>query len=93
MALSTEFTELLGVRHPVVLAPMGGAAGGALAAAVSRAGGFGLLGGAYGNREWLARELSIVAKGTDQPWGVGFLTWAGSTSAQWSRRWRPSPRQ
>ncbi|MFJ5637248.1 nitronate monooxygenase [Streptomyces goshikiensis] len=81
MALSTELTELLGVRHPIVLAPMGGATGGALAAAVSRAGGLGLLGGAYGDREWLARELSIVAKGTDQPWGVGFLAWAVDAGA------------
>ncbi|MFB6888913.1 NAD(P)H-dependent flavin oxidoreductase [Kitasatospora sp. NPDC056327] len=81
MALATELTELLGVRHPIVLAPMGGAAGGALAAAVSRAGGLGLVGGAYGHREWLARELSIVAKGTDQPWGVGFLAWAVDASA------------
>ena len=35
MALSTAFTELFGVRHPIALAPMGGFAGGALAAAVS----------------------------------------------------------
>ncbi|BBJ39934.1 hypothetical 2-nitropropane dioxygenase [Streptomyces antimycoticus] len=76
MALSTELTELLGLRHPIVLAPMGGAAGGALAAAVSRAGGLGLVGGAYGDRAWLERELPIVAEGTDQPWGVGFLNWA-----------------
>ncbi|WP_049573295.1 NAD(P)H-dependent flavin oxidoreductase [Streptomyces sp. SBT349] len=76
MALSTEFTELLGVRHPIVLAPMGGSAGGALVGAVSRAGGLGLLGGAYGDRAWLERELPIAAEGTDQPWGVGFLTWA-----------------
>ncbi|MBO0518049.1 nitronate monooxygenase, partial [Streptomyces beijiangensis] len=69
-------TELPGVRHPIVLAPMGGAAGGALAAAVSGAGGLGLLGGGYGDREWLERELPIVAAGTDRPWGVGFLTWA-----------------
>ncbi|MGW0711563.1 NAD(P)H-dependent flavin oxidoreductase [Streptomyces sp. NPDC002643] len=81
MALSTEFTELLGVRHPIVLAPMGGSAGGALAAAVSRAGGLGLLGGAYGDRAWLERELPIVAQGTDQPWGVGFLTWAVDVGA------------
>src|SRR5262245_6342854 len=33
MALTTAFTELLGVRHPIALAPMGGSAGGALAAA------------------------------------------------------------
>ncbi|MGS2617839.1 NAD(P)H-dependent flavin oxidoreductase [Micromonospora sp. LZ34] len=76
MALSTEFTELFGVRHPIVLAPMGGSAGGALAAAVSRGGGLGMLGAADGDREWLDREAPIVASGTDQPWGVGFLTWA-----------------
>jgi nitronate monooxygenase len=38
-ALRTAFTELFNVEHPIVLAPMGGAAGGALAAAVSEAGG------------------------------------------------------
>lgn len=74
MALSTAFTEMLGVRYPIALAPMGGSAGGALAAAVSRGGGFGILGGAYGDPEWLAREVPIVA-GTEGPWGVGFLTW------------------
>jgi nitronate monooxygenase len=75
-SLSTEFTELFGVRHPIALAPMGGSAGGALAAAVSRGGGLGLLGAGNGDREWLDRELPIVASGTDQPWGVGFWTWA-----------------
>jgi len=35
MAIRTSFTELFGVAHPLVLAPMGGASGGALAAAVS----------------------------------------------------------
>jgi nitronate monooxygenase len=75
VALSTEFTRLAGVRHPIVLAPMGGSAGGALAAAVSRAGGLGMLGSGDGNRQWLAREVPILAAGTDRPWGIGFLTW------------------
>ncbi|MFB6673159.1 NAD(P)H-dependent flavin oxidoreductase [Streptomyces sp. NPDC056390] len=75
MALSTTFTEMFGVRYPIALAPMGGSAGGALAAAVARGGGFGFLGGAFGDPEWLAREVPIVA-GTDNPWGIGFLTWA-----------------
>jgi nitronate monooxygenase len=43
MALSTAFTRLLGVQHPVALAPMGGSAGGALAAAVANGGGLGLV--------------------------------------------------
>lgn len=76
MALSTTFTELFSLRHPIALAPMGGSAGGALVAAVSNAGGLGLLGGGNGDRDWLDRELPIVANGTDQPWGVGFQSWA-----------------
>ncbi|WP_436759121.1 NAD(P)H-dependent flavin oxidoreductase [Streptosporangium sp. V21-05] len=76
MTLSTAFTELFGVQHPIALAPMGGSAGGALAAAVSRGGGLGLLGSGDGDRDWLARELPLLAEGTDKPWGIGFLTWA-----------------
>jgi nitronate monooxygenase len=76
MALSTPFTRLLSVRHPIASAPMGGFAGGALTAAVSNGGGFGLLGGGHGDLDWLDRELPIVADGTDKPWGVGFLSWA-----------------
>ncbi|WP_329241883.1 nitronate monooxygenase [Streptomyces sp. NBC_01478] len=75
MALSTAFTKLFGVRHPVALAPMGGSAGGALTAAVSRGGGLGLLGSGNGERSWLARELAVVAENTTKPWGIGFLTW------------------
>lgn len=65
---------MFGVRHPIALAPMGGSAGGALAAAVCRGGGFGMVGG--GDREWLDRELPIVAADASRSWGVGFLTWA-----------------
>lgn len=81
VALSTRFTELFGLRHPIALAPMGGSAGGALAAAVSRAGGLGLLGAGTGDREWLEREAAILASGTDRPWGVGFLAWAVDVGA------------
>ncbi|WP_026416008.1 NAD(P)H-dependent flavin oxidoreductase [Actinomadura oligospora] len=74
MTLSTVFTEMFGLRHPIALAPMGGSAGGELAAAVSRGGGLGLLGSGNADPEWLAREAPIVA-GQGRPWGVGFLTW------------------
>jgi nitronate monooxygenase len=76
MTLSTAFTEMFGVRHPIALAPMGGSAGGALTAAVSNGGGLGLLGSGNGDREWLARELPLVVDGTSRPWGVGFQSWA-----------------
>jgi nitronate monooxygenase len=81
MALRTAFTELFSVQHPIALAPMGGSAGGALAAAVSNGGGLGMLGAGSGDPKWLARELPIVADGTSKPWGVGFLSWAADLAA------------
>lgn len=69
--ISTRLTALLGIRHPVLLAPMGGTAGGLLAAAVSEAGGLGLIGGGYADPEWLATEL---AEAGDARVGVGFIT-------------------
>ena len=66
--MRTAFTELLGVAHPVALAPMGDVSGGALAAAVSNGGGLGLVGGGGGgNRAWLERELELVAASTSFP--------------------------
>ncbi|HEX3751502.1 MAG TPA: nitronate monooxygenase [Streptosporangiaceae bacterium] len=76
MVWTTAFTEMTGVRYPIVSAPMGGSAGGALAAAVSNAGGFGMVGGGNGHPKWLEPELEILAGGTSEPWGVGLLSWA-----------------
>ena len=72
----TALTEMLGLQHPIVLAPMGGVSGGHLAATVSNAGGLGLVGGGYGDAAWLRTELSRVKEGTQQPWGVGLITWS-----------------
>jgi nitronate monooxygenase len=80
MALHTAFTELFSVEHPIALAPMGGASGGALAAAVSNGGGLGLVGAGREDPGWLYRELDIVAAGTDKPWGVGFQCWAADVA-------------
>jgi nitronate monooxygenase len=76
MALRTALTTMFGIEHPVVLAPMGSVAGGALAAAVSEGGGLGLLGAGRGGLKWLDRECGIAAAATSKPWGIGFLTWA-----------------
>jgi nitronate monooxygenase len=73
MALTTRLTSYFGIRHPIVLAPMTPAAGGALASAVSAAGGLGLLGGGYADRSWYRRESAKVA---DAKVGCGFITWA-----------------
>jgi nitronate monooxygenase len=73
MTIATRLTGLLKVRHPILLAPMDLVADGKLAATVSGAGGFGIIGGGYGNEEWVARELD--AAGTARI-GVGFITWS-----------------
>ena len=91
MAIRTSFTELFGVDHPLVLAPMGGVSGGALAAAVSEAGGLGLVGGGYGDPRWLERELRLVAGATGKPWGVGVITWAvGEDIVRLALSYRPA---
>lgn len=92
MALSTAFTRLFGVEHPIALAPMGGSAGGALTAAVSRGGGLGLLGSGNGDRDWLARELpQVAAEGAGRPWGVGFQAWATDVGAvEWTLEHGPA---
>jgi nitronate monooxygenase len=77
MPLRTRLTELLAIRHPVVLAPMGGTAIGKLAAAVSEAGGLGLIGRGRSDAEWLRREF--VAAG-NQCVGCG-LSPGGSPSS------------
>src|ERR1700750_1437054 len=45
------------------------------------AGGLGLVGGGYGDRGWLERELDTVAGATDKPWGAGVIPWAASEDA------------
>ena len=74
--IDTRLTEAFGLRHPIVLAPMGGVAGGRLAAAVSNAGGLGLVGGGYGDAAWVAREIALAKDATSVPWGIGFITWS-----------------
>ena len=54
--IATALTRMFDLEHPIVLAPMGGVSGGRLAAAVSSAGGLGLVGGGYGDRAWLSHS-------------------------------------
>lgn len=73
MTLHTRLTELLGIEHPIISAPMAFAAGGKLAAVVTVAGGLGLIGGGYGDAEWLEREF---AEARNTRVGCGFITWS-----------------
>jgi nitronate monooxygenase len=65
----------LGIKHPILLAPMGVVSGGKLAAAVSRAGGLGIIGGGYGDPEWLEQQFAAAG---DARVGCGFITWSMS---------------
>jgi nitronate monooxygenase len=73
MRIETVLTRRFGVQHPVVLAPMDLVANGRLAKAVSDAGGLGIIGGGYGDPEWLERELDAAH---DARVGVGFIAWS-----------------
>lgn len=67
-----QLCELLGIERPVLCAPMAGIAGGRLAAAVSDAGGLGVVGGGYGNPDWIAEQMAAAG---DSRVGVGLITW------------------
>lgn len=79
--ISSRLSEMFGLRHPIVLGPMGGVSGGRLAAAVSNAGGLGLIGAGYGDEAWLGQELAVLRAAVDAPWGVGFITWSAQRRA------------
>ena len=72
--IATRLTNRFGLDHPIISAPMGFAAGGALAGAVTAAGGFGLIGACYGdNSDRLARAFDEAG---NHAVGCGFITWA-----------------
>ena len=71
--IETALTRLLGIEHPILLAPMGSAAGGRLAAAVTNAGGLGMVGSGYADAETIRKELTEAGNARV---GVGFITWA-----------------
>jgi nitronate monooxygenase len=70
----TAFTDLVGCRLPLQLAPMGGGVGGPdLAAAVCEAGGLGMISSA--DALPLAEQLTAMDSRTSAPYGVGFFAW------------------
>lgn len=73
MALRTRLCEMLDIQHPIISAPMAFAAGGRLAATTTGAGGLGLIGGGYGDADWLEREF---AEAGNARVGCGFITWS-----------------
>ena len=72
-ALRTRLCELLGIRYPIMQAGMGLIARGDLAAAVSDAGGLGVIGAGHLTLDELRREIRLVKSRTDRPFGVDIL--------------------
>lgn len=73
--IHTRLCDLLGIAYPILNAPMGGTATAALAAAVSNAGGFGMIGGTSGGGpDWLRGQIRAARALTERPFGVGFVS-------------------
>jgi nitronate monooxygenase len=71
--LRTPLCDLLGIDHPIIQAGMAGASGPALVAAVSNAGGLGILGGAHMAPADLRAAIRDVRARTDRAFGVNLL--------------------
>lgn len=73
--ITTPLCTLLGIERPILNASMAGTATGELAAAVSEAGGFGMIGGTTPNgAAWLREQIRIARSLTARPFGVGFIS-------------------
>jgi len=72
-ALKTRICDMLGIEYPILLAGMGASSGPTLAAAVSNAGGLGVLGATGLSpdevRQWIAKTKSL----TDKPFGLDII--------------------
>ena len=65
-----RITELFGIKYPVIQGGMVWISGWRLAAAVSNAGGLGLLGAGSMHPETLVEHIRKMKEATDKPWGV-----------------------
>ncbi len=93
MSLHTRICELFGIELPIVLAGMGGASTPELAAAVSNAGGLGILGAAACSpdqlRDWIRRTRALTSK----PFGVDTLLPASVQRESYKQSSGPSPEE
>jgi nitronate monooxygenase len=88
--MAGSIARLLGIRHPIVSAPMGAVAGGRLAAAVSEAGGLGMIGAGYQDAKWIEAQFREAGGARI---GIGFITWDLARSParlEAALAWRPA---
>lgn len=73
MALHTAFASTLGIKHPILQAPLAGADSAALAIAVSKAGGLGAIAGAYRTPAQIRDVAAEVRAATDAPFSLNLF--------------------
>lgn len=71
--MKTEVTKLLGIEYPILQGGMAWVAEAQLAAAVSNAGGLGVIGAGNAPAEWVREQIQEAKKQTDQPFGVNIM--------------------
>jgi NAD(P)H-dependent flavin oxidoreductase YrpB (nitropropane dioxygenase family) len=71
----TRVTDLLGIRHPVMLGPMGFATDAKLVSAVSHAGGLGMLAASFMSLEAIEAEVAMIRELTPMPFGLNVILW------------------
>jgi NAD(P)H-dependent flavin oxidoreductase YrpB (nitropropane dioxygenase family) len=79
--LRTRACKLFGIEHPVLLGPMGSATSADLAAAVSSAGGLGMIGCVGRTPEWIAAAARDIREKTDRPFGLNLLLFDADPAA------------
>ena len=78
--MKTEITELLGIEEPIIQGGMAWVAEYHLAAAVSEAGGFGIIGAASAPPEVVREQIHKVRELTDKPFGVNVMLMSPSAA-------------
>lgn len=71
--MKTAITELLNIEAPVIQGGMAWVAEHCLAAAVSEAGGLGIIGAASAPADWVREQIRLVKEKTDKPFGVNIM--------------------
>lgn len=73
ISMKTKITELLGIEYPIIQGGMAWVAEHHLAAAVSEAGGLGIIGAANAPADWVREQIREAKKLTDRPFGVNIM--------------------
>ena len=86
--LRTRICDLLGIVHPIVLGGMGSGTSVPLVAAVSNAGGLGILGATRFSPAQMREQTAAIRAATKKPFGVNMLLFVAE-EAGFAARWKP----